>query len=122
MSKIKSKWTSSEKKVHNYLKGNKVKHIMHPKLPGNPDVLLKNLNAVVFIDGCFWHNCPLHGHIPESNISYWKPKLINNVKRDLKSTDLLKKLGFKVFRVWEHEINSKEFGINNVLYLISHLK
>ena len=111
MSKIRGKWTASEKIIHNFLKGNKIKHTMHPKLPGNPDVFLKDFNAVVFIDGCFWHNCPKHGHIPESNVKYWKQKIKRNVKRDLKNTKALEKEGFKVIRIWEHDIVMDNFNV-----------
>jgi len=114
MSKIKSKWTSSEKKVHGYLKGNKIRHAMHPQLPGNPDVFLNDYNAVIFIDGCFWHKCPLHGHIPKSNLEYWRPKIERNVKRDVENTKILEGMGFAVLRIWEHEIMSSQFKISTV--------
>ena len=115
MSRIRSKWTTSEKKVHNALKGNKIKHTMHPDLPGNPDVFLKDSNAVIFIDGCFWHNCPKHGHIPLSNVKYWKKKIEKNVMRDKKNTKALKDMGFEVWRIWEHEVASKQFKISRIL-------
>jgi len=111
MSRIKSKWTSSEKKVHNQLKGNRIRHVMHPKLPGNPDVFLMDYNLVLFLDGCFWHCCPLHGHIPDSNLDYWGPKIEKNVQRDLENSKLLKRNGFIVKRIWEHEVKCKEFNI-----------
>ncbi|MBI1972510.1 very short patch repair endonuclease, partial [Candidatus Woesearchaeota archaeon] len=66
MSLIRSRWTKQETKVHNMLKGNKIKHKMHPKLPGNPDVLINNKRAV-FLQGCFWHKCPIHYKKPSSN-------------------------------------------------------
>jgi len=116
MSRIKSKWTSSERKVHNQLKGNKIKHTMHPKLPGNPDIYLKGSNIVIFIDGCFWHNCPEHGHIPKSNVAYWKKKIERNVARDLENTKILENMGFKVIRIWEHDVMAKQFKITNFLY------
>ena len=115
MSRIRSKWTSSERKIHNILKGNKVRHTMHPKIMGNPDVFLKESNAVLFIDGCFWHNCPEHGHIPQSNVKYWKGKIERNVKRDLKNTKALEDMGFAVLRIWEHEVMSKQFKISSIL-------
>jgi DNA mismatch endonuclease (patch repair protein) len=114
MSRIKSKWTSSERKVHNILKGNKVRHTMHPNLPGNPDVFLEASNTIIFIDGCFWHNCPEHGHIPKSNVSYWKKKIEKNVKRDLENTNVLQKAGFNVVRIWEHEVNQGDFSISSL--------
>ncbi len=85
MSNIKSKWTDQEKKIHSYLKANKIKHKMHPKLSGSPDILLKDANTVVFLHGCFWHKCPKCYKEPKSNKKYWLPKIEKNVKRDRKN-------------------------------------
>ena len=110
MSKIKSVWTSPERKIHNLLKGNKIRHKMHPKLPGNPDVYLTDYNTVVFIDGCFWHNCPIHGHIPKSNMEYWEKKIRRNVERDEAYTAHLRYVGYNVVRIWECEVSSRDFN------------
>ena len=118
MSRIRSKWTKNEKKIHNFLKGHKIKHTMHPKLPGNPDAFFPESNAVLFIDGCFWHGCPTHGHYPKSNKKYWHPKLKRNILRDKKYNEKLKKLGYKVVRVWEHEVSSKDFDFKKFLQKI----
>ncbi len=103
MSRIKSKWTSQEKKIHNYLKGNKIKHLMHPKIEGSPDILLEDTKTAVFLHGCFWHKCPKCYIKPKTNKKYWLPKIENNVKRDRKNSKILKRMGFKVVRIWEHE-------------------
>ena len=104
MSNIRSKWTDQEKKIHSYLKANKIKHKMHPKLSGSPDLLLKETNIVVFLHGCFWHRCPKCYIEPKSNKEYWLPKIERNVKRDRKNVQLLKKQGFVVRKIWEHEV------------------
>ncbi len=91
---------------------------MHPSLPGNPDVFFKDRNAVLFIDGCFWHNCPYHGHIPESNKEYWQPKIKKNVLRDKKNSEELREKGFHVIRLWECEIMKKEFKGVNLLKIL----
>lgn len=115
MSKIRSKWTKPEKKLHNLLKGNKIRHTMHPDLLGNPDVLLKDSNTVIFIDGCFWHGCPTHGHIPHSNRDYWYKKIKRNIERDKKNTISLEEMGYLVLRFWECEVMPNDFKIQNVL-------
>jgi DNA mismatch endonuclease (patch repair protein) len=56
----------------------------------------------VFVDGCFWHVCPLHGREPTHNEWYWTPKLRRNVERDRIADAALTKAGWKVVRVWEH--------------------
>jgi len=109
MSRIRSKWTVQEVKIHNYLKGNKIKHKMHPRLIGKPDILLTNTNVVVFLHGCFWHKCPKCYKEPKSQKDYWLLKIDNNMKRDKKYARMLKFEGYKVIKVWEHEVK-KDFN------------
>ena len=108
MSKIRSKWTIQEKKIHNFLKGNKIKHKMHPALTGKPDILLTSTNTAVFLQGCFWHKCPKCYKNPKTNKKYWLPKIENNVKRDRKNAKILKVEGFNVVKIWKHSIK-KDF-------------
>ena len=103
MSKIRSKWTSQERKMHNYLKGRKIRHKMHPNIKGNPDILLIQKNTVIFLHGCFWHKCPKCYKEPNSRRKYWLPKIENNVKRDRKNTKIIKGEGFNVLKIWEHD-------------------
>lgn len=104
MSRIRSKWTVPERKIHNLLKGHKIRHQMHPKIDGNPDIVLKDSKKAVFIHGCFWHKCPKCRIKPKSNTNYWLPKIRRNTGRDRKNTGILKNQGWKVIRIWEHEI------------------
>ena len=106
MSRIRSKWTAQEKKIHNYLKGRKIKHKMHPSIHGNPDLLLTKTNTVVFLHGCFWHKCPKCYKEPKSKKEYWLPKLEKNVKRDARNKKILKQSGFKILTLWEHQIKA----------------
>jgi len=77
------------------------------KIYGNPDFVFRDKQILVFVDGCFWHNCPKHGHIPLSNIVYWRKKIERNMARDRQVTRTLKKEGWKVLRIWEHELSAK---------------
>ncbi|MBU4245886.1 MAG: very short patch repair endonuclease [Nanoarchaeota archaeon] len=104
MSRIRSKWTSQEKKMHNYLKAKKIKHKMHPKIRGSPDSLIYETNTAVFLHGCFWHKCPKCYNEPKSHKDYWLPKIERTVKRDRENEKILKEQGFKVVKIWEHEI------------------
>lgn len=79
---------------------------MHPKIEGNPDILIYP-KTVVFINGCFWHKCPKCYKEPKSNKKYWLPKIEANVKRDRKNQRLLRKKGYEVIVIWEHEIKNK---------------
>ena len=67
------------------------------------DVAFTRQLVAVFVDGCFWHRCPLHGVSPKSNSDYWGPKLDRNVARDVAQSDELEAIGWKVVRIWEHE-------------------
>lgn len=88
-------------------------------LPGRPDFVFPARRIALFVDGCFWHLCPQCGRPPKSNRSYWKPKLESNRNRDRKITSKLKGMGWKVLRLWEHELNSAaEPAIPRVLALL----
>jgi DNA mismatch endonuclease (patch repair protein) len=67
------------------------------------DIAFPSKKVAVFVDGCFWHSCPLHSHIPKSNEEYWLPKLQKNTERDKETTKKLEAKGWKVLRFWEHE-------------------
>jgi DNA mismatch endonuclease (patch repair protein) len=67
------------------------------------DIAFTRQRIAVFIDGCFWHGCPEHLHLPKANADYWTPKLARNVERDAEVTAILRGLGWTVLRFWEHE-------------------
>jgi DNA mismatch endonuclease (patch repair protein) len=68
-----------------------------------PDVVFTRARLAVFVDGCFWHSCPLHGNVPRANTAYWVPKLERNVHRDREVDAVLATAGWIVLRAWEHE-------------------
>lgn len=68
-----------------------------------PDVVFTRARVAVFVDGCFWHGCPKHQHLPRSNPDYWIPKLARNVARDREVDEALSEAGWLVLHVWEHE-------------------
>ncbi|QGS27134.1 DNA mismatch endonuclease Vsr [Gordonia bronchialis] len=67
-----------------------------------PDIVFTKKRVAVFVDGCFWHLCPLHGQIPATNTDFWRRKLERNAERDLEQTRALEGSGWTVVRVWEH--------------------
>lgn len=73
----------------------------HIKLTGRPDFTFRKEKVVVFVDGCFWHACPLCQKPIESRNEYWKKKLLNNRRRDRRVTRSLRKDGWAVIRVRE---------------------
>lgn len=68
-----------------------------------PDVVFTRRRVAVFVDGCFWHNCPEHGSVPKRNVDYWLPKLAANRARDDRVNEALQAEGWAVVRIWEHE-------------------
>jgi DNA mismatch endonuclease, patch repair protein len=79
--------------------------VMHPKgLAGKPDFLFRDANLIVFVDGCYWHGCPRCSHAPGVNKKYWSAKIEGNRRRDARNTRALKAAGYRVLRVWEHEL------------------
>jgi DNA mismatch endonuclease (patch repair protein) len=75
---------------------------------GRPDFAFLKLRLVIFIDSCFWHGCPTHVRYPKSNKHYWRKKILANRKRDSILTKKLRKEGWSVFRVWEHDLASED--------------
>jgi DNA mismatch endonuclease (patch repair protein) len=67
------------------------------------DIAFGPTKVAVFVDGCFWHRCPIHSTLPKANRSWWSAKLAENVKRDRRTDASLTARGWTVVRVWEHE-------------------
>jgi DNA mismatch endonuclease (patch repair protein) len=76
----------------------------HLKLPGRPDFTFRGERVVVFVDGCFWHRCPVCNWVPTRNADYWGPKLARNVEKDREADAELGARGWRVVRVWEHAL------------------
>ncbi|MDB6037227.1 MAG: mismatch repair protein Vsr [Verrucomicrobiales bacterium] len=83
-------------------------------LAGKPDFAFPRHRLALFIDGCFWHGCPRHGRTPGSNQEYWISKLARNRQRDLEVVKELRKSGWKVLRIWEHDLRHPEALIRRV--------
>lgn len=67
------------------------------------DILFELANVAVFVDGCFWHGCPVHGTWPKQNATFWREKIEANQRRDADTDHRLTESGWAVIRVWEHE-------------------
>jgi DNA mismatch endonuclease (patch repair protein) len=67
------------------------------------DLVFPRTRVAVFVDGCFWHFCEEHAHLPKANAALWRAKLLANRQRDARHDEVLRAEGWKVVRVWEHE-------------------
>lgn len=104
MSRIKGKGTSPERRLRSALAAKLGRFSCNADwLPGKPDMVFahKGLKVSIFVDGCFWHACPLHYKQPRSNRKFWVEKVRRNVERDRDADSQLHALGWKVIRVWE---------------------
>ena len=73
------------------------------------DFVFRRERVAVFVDGCFWHACPRHGTMPAGNRAFWKAKLARNTERDRLVTRSLRKAGWTVLRIWEHDLAAKHW-------------
>ncbi len=88
-----------------------------------PDFVFPMLKLAVFVDGCFWHGCPQHATQPKTNAKFWRDKIAGNKARDKKVNRLLRAKGWKVIRVWQHELSRKnEAKLLKRLAPLSHTK
>lgn len=67
------------------------------------DIVFGPARVVVFVDGCFWHRCPVHHVQPKRNADYWRDKMARNKARDVDTDAKLEALGWLVLHVWEHD-------------------
>jgi DNA mismatch endonuclease, patch repair protein len=74
---------------------------------GKPDFVFNEAKVIVFVDGCFWHGCSKHSKAPKTNSVYWYEKIQRNVKRDRQVSNALRTSGWRVVRVWEHDLTSE---------------
>ena len=79
----------------------------HQNLFGKPDFVFRSQRIAVFVDGCFWHCCPEHGSMPANNRPFWEKKLSQNKLRDQRVIKELRSKGWRVLRIWEHELCPK---------------
>lgn len=122
MAGIKSKNTKPELLIRSLLHKRGFRFRLHVKgLPGKPDIVLPKHNAVIFVNGCFWHghkNCHLF-KLPNTRTEFWQEKIIKNQVNDAKSIELLLKSNWKVCIVWECSIRGAKKDLNKVIKRIS---
>jgi len=103
MSRIRGKDTGPERHVEKLLRKAKIRFRKHYKVAGSPDFALPERKVAIFVDGDFWHGYDYAKHgkkLPE----FWKAKIERNIARDRRDRARLRRLGWKVIRVWEHDL------------------
>lgn len=82
------------------------------------DIVILSARLAIFVDGCYWHQCPIHGTRPSSNAAFWIDKFRTNKARDERQGKRLKAAGWSVLRLWEHECRR---GCDSALHAIMEL-
>lgn len=110
MRRIRAKDTLPEMLVRRLVHRMGFRYRLHvPSLPGKPDLVLRRLNKIIDIRGCFWHQhkgC-IDSHIPKSRPQYWNPKLKHNVVRDRRNEKKLRAQGWQILILWECELSDR---------------
>lgn len=78
---------------------------------GKPDLALPKYKTVIFIDSCFWHGCPKHCRLPESNTEFWKNKIERNRQRDKEVDKYYRNINWNVIRAWEHQLKKIDISV-----------
>lgn len=89
-----------------------------------PDIVMPGRQLAIFVDGCFWHGCPIHGRkidFTGPNAHLWAEKMERNAERDQRSSSLAESLGWRAVRVWECEVRNDPEGVATGL-LENHLR
>ncbi len=108
MSKVKSKNTKIEIEFRKAFWKEGFRYRKNPSgYFGKPDLASKKNKTVIFIDSCFWHGCKKHCRLPSTRKNYWLPKIERNKQRDKEVIRHYKKLGWKIIRIWEHDMKKK---------------
>jgi DNA mismatch endonuclease (patch repair protein) len=119
MSRIKGKDTGLEVRVRSELHKRGLRFRKHVKdLPGKPDIVFAGAKIAVFVDGDFWHGYKFLSW--EHTVSdFWKMKISKNRQRDARSHQALREMGWKVVRLWQHELEKNfELSIDRVVSII----
>jgi DNA mismatch endonuclease (patch repair protein) len=106
MSRIRSKGNQrTEMAMVKLLRANKITGWRrHYAIEGKPDFVFLKERVAIFVDGCFWHGCPKCFRMPKTNRRFWEKKLLANRKRDKIVAKKLGDSGWRVLRMWEHDL------------------
>jgi DNA mismatch endonuclease, patch repair protein len=104
MSRVRSKDTVPELTVRKLVHARGLRFRKHcANLPGCPDLVFARYRVAVFIDGDYWHGWRFP-RWSDKLTPYWKRKIEGNRRRDRRNFLRLRRQGWAVVRLWEHEI------------------
>lgn len=107
MARQRQRDTQTELELRRALHARGLRYRLQVQLIAKPrrvsDIVFPGSRVAVFVDGCFWHGCPLHATWPKENADFWRAKIEANRARDTDTDSRLKALGWQVVRVWAHQ-------------------
>jgi DNA mismatch endonuclease Vsr len=123
MSAVRHKDTLPELIVQSLIRNKQIEYEREIKILNcTPDIVIKDLRKIIFVNGCFWHGheCK-NGELPKSNLEYWKQKIEKNKKRDIKNYSELSNEGWQYLVIWECELKKKNLDtiINRISEFIN---
>jgi len=111
MSRIKGIDTKPEVCVRSLLHRLGYRFRLHRReLPGRPDIVMPKYKTVIFVHGCFWHrhDACKYAYVPKSRNEFWERKFEENVERDKRNRESLKRMGWSVEIIWECETRNPD--------------
>jgi len=106
MSRIRSKYTGIDVMMNSMLDSIGCAYEMYPDMLGNPDFVIRSSRIVIFCDGDFWHGYRYHEKKRMAK-KFWRDKIEENMRRDVRIRRALRKSGWTVLRFWEHDIKKR---------------
>jgi DNA mismatch endonuclease (patch repair protein) len=107
MAKVRQKGTDAEIALRRELYRRGMRYRVDYEVLKKPrrvaDVAFPGLMIAIFVDGCFWHGCPVHATWPKQNAEFWRQKIETNRLRDADTNSRLLDVGWTVLRFWEHQ-------------------
>ncbi len=123
MAAVRQRDSKLELAFRSHLWATGARYRIHVRMFGTPDISIKSLKLVTFIDSCFWHGCPEHCRQPKSNRGFWHRKLLRNRNRDTAVTAKYISDGWIVLRFWEHDLLANlEKCVRKASHLIQKLR
>ena len=94
----------------------------NPQLAVRPDFVFRKQRMAIFVDGCFWHGCPKHATWPAHRAAWWRRKIEGNKTRDQVVNRALRRAGWRVVRIWEHELQKGKHSTSNIQHSTFNVK
>lgn len=104
MARIKGKDTGPEVQLAEAFRGQGLEWESHVRdLPGRPDFVFRAAMVAVFVDGDFWHGWRFSQWRHKLS-EHWEAKIEENIRRDMRNHRRLRRTGWRVIRLWEHQV------------------